>query len=406
LSEQPVLARALSSPLVAILGLLAFSGATIAGELLSLPNLSLVSRMMLPASLLQVIGTVPSPPPLVRFFPAVIGLPYILCLVAAGFAFRSASGLPEAREAAEALGTVLLLGTQAGLVGRMLAEARRSGIARCPWRVWATLCGAAVSLGGYLAWLSVDHRSGLALAAFLPIPASVATWAFARAPWEKTRLPRAAMEASTPLEEVARRMAHAILKPVTAVSEQLRLVAPTIDDPSNRAVLENASQLMGQVQRLVRDLLDLARAQGEPDRRALDLSKLIDQAALELRSRHPAAEVDMDTTSGTLVADEVGLRCLLLNLLENAVEARPPGWVRVQTAWSGGWVQIVVEDRAGGVASEVQERIFEPFVTTKQRGTGLGLAVVQEVSRTHGGRVVPQPTPEGTRFVVTLPVAS
>ncbi len=76
---------------MAILSLIAFSGATLAGELLSLPNLSLVSRMMLPASLLQVIGTVPSPPPLVRFFPAVTGLPYLLCLVAAGFAFRSAS---------------------------------------------------------------------------------------------------------------------------------------------------------------------------------------------------------------------------------------------------------------------------------------------------------------------------
>jgi two-component system sensor kinase FixL len=200
-------------------------------------------------------------------------------------------------------------------------------------------------------------------------------------------------------------MAHAILKPVTAVSEQLRLVAPTIDEASSRTVVENAAQLMGQVQRSVRDLLDLARAQGEPDRRALDLSKLIDQAALELRSRHPGAEIEMDTTPGKLVADEVGLRCLLLNLLENAVEAQPPGWVRVQTEWSGGWVQILVEDRAGGVASEVRERIFEPFVTTKQRGTGLGLAVVQEVLQTHGGRVSPQPTARGTRFVVTLPVA-
>jgi hypothetical protein len=406
LSEQPILARTLASRLVAIIGLVAFSGATLAGELFSLPNLSLVSRMMLPASLLQVIATVPSPTPLVRFFPAVTGLPYLLCLVAAGFAFRSASGLPEAREAAEALGTVLLLGTQVGLVGRMLVEAGRSGLARCPWRVWATLCGTFASLGGYLSWLWFEQDAGLALAAFLPIPASVATWAFARPPWEPPKLPRPAIETSTPLEEIARRIAHAILKPVTAVSEQLRLVAPTIDDASNRAVLENASQLMGQVQRLVRDLLDLARAQGEPDRRALDLSKLIDQAALELRSRYPGAAVDMHVVPGKLVADEVGLRCLLLNLLENAAEARPPGWVRIRTEWSGGWVEIVVEDRAGGVASEVRERIFEPFVTTKQRGTGLGLAVVQEVLRSHGGRVAPQPTAAGTRFVVTLPATN
>jgi signal transduction histidine kinase len=156
---------------------------------------------------------------------------------------------------------------------------------------------------------------------------------------------------------------------------------------------------------LVRDLLDLARAQGEPDRRALDLSKLIDQATLELRTRHPSAEVEIEVAPGELVADEVGLRCMILNLLENAVEARPPGWVHVQTQWSGPWVQIIVEDRAGGIADEVSERIFEPFVTTKQRGTGLGLAVVQEVLRRHGGRAAHHPTAAGTRFVATLPLA-
>jgi signal transduction histidine kinase len=68
-------------------------------------------------------------------------------------------------------------------------------------------------------------------------------------------------------------------------------------------------------------------------------------------------------------------------------------------------VQIIVEDRAGGVADEVSKRLFEPFVTTKPRGTGLGLAVVQEVLRKHGGRTAHHPTGAGTRFVVTLPLA-
>jgi signal transduction histidine kinase len=312
--------------------------------------------------------------------------------------------LPEAREAAEALGTVFLLGTQAGLIGRMLAEGRRRGFAGSSWRVWMTLGGASVSLAGYLSWLWLEG-DGFMVAAFAPLPIVAITWVPTRAPRDRNSVTSAAAEGGTPLEEVARRIAHAILKPVTAVAEQLRSIAPTIDDASNRAVLENAAQLMGQVQRLVRDLLDLARAQGEPDRRALDLSKLIDQATLELRTRHPSAEVEIEVAPGELVADEVGLRCMILNLLENAVEARPPGWVHVQTQWSGPWVQIIVEDRAGGIADEVSERIFEPFVTTKQRGTGLGLAVVQEVLRRHGGRAAHHPTAAGTRFVATLPLA-
>lgn len=404
MSEQPALAKALSSPAVAVGILSALSAATVAGELSSSSNLSLVSRMMLPASLLHVAGTVPSSPPLVRFFPAVTGIPYLLCLVAAGFALRSSRGLPEAREAAEALGTVLWLGAHLSLIGRVLAGTRRNESAVRRWRLWATLSGAAVSLASYVLWLWLDRLGVLSVAAFALLPLCVSPWAIGSVR-ERSAGPRREA-AATPLEEVARRIAHAILKPVTAVSEQLRLLAPTIDDASNRAVLENAAQLMVQVQRLVRDLLDLARAQGEPDRRELDLGKLVEQAVLELRSRCPEARIELEPVDGRLVGDEVGLRCLLLNLLENAVEARPPGWVRIWSQRSAGWVQVAVEDRAGGVASEVRDRIFEPFVTTKQRGTGLGLAVVQEVLRAHGGRVSPHPTREGTRFVVTLPVGT
>ena len=130
MSESAFLAIASASRTVAGVGLIGLSGGILTGELRSWPNLALAGRMMLPASLLHFVCTVPTPPPLVRFFPAATGIPYLLCLVAAGFALRSASGLPEAREAAEALGTVFLLSTQAGLIGRMLAEGRRCGFAR------------------------------------------------------------------------------------------------------------------------------------------------------------------------------------------------------------------------------------------------------------------------------------
>jgi signal transduction histidine kinase len=203
---------------------------------------------------------------------------------------------------------------------------------------------------------------------------------------------------------VARRIAHSILKPVTAVSEQLRLLAPTLADPAARADLENAAQLMGQVQRLVRDLLDLARAQGVPDRRRLDLRSLLEHAVLGFRSRFPEAHVELTADDGHLVADEVGMGCLLGNLLDNAAEADPPGWIRVVARHWAPSVEISIEDRSGGLAREVRERLFEPFVTTKPRGTGLGLAVAREVCRSHGGHLEALPTDRGTRFVVTLPL--
>jgi signal transduction histidine kinase len=214
--------------------------------------------------------------------------------------------------------------------------------------------------------------------------------------------PTPATDGRLALDQAARQIAHAMLKPIAAVSEQLRILAPRLDETSRREI-EAATELMGQLQRLVRDLLDLARAQGTPDRRRIDLAKLVEQAVAEARNRYRDATIEVEVGEATLVGDELGVRCLLVNLLENAIEAEPPGWVRVRGGTEGAWLRIQVEDRSGGLASEVVAHLFEPFVTTKVRGTGLGLAVVREVARAHGGHVEAQPTADGTRFVVALP---
>ncbi|MBI5609884.1 MAG: ATP-binding protein, partial [Deltaproteobacteria bacterium] len=106
----------------------------------------------------------------------------------------------------------------------------------------------------------------------------------------------------------------------------------------------------------------------------------------------------------------------LWNLVRNGCEAVPGGgrlWIEVtahtddsslETQQS--WVEIAVEDSGGGVAPSIRERIFEPFVTNKERGTGIGLAVVREIARQHRGRVELHSGRhgQGARFVVVLPL--
>jgi signal transduction histidine kinase len=105
-------------------------------------------------------------------------------------------------------------------------------------------------------------------------------------------------------------------------------------------------------------------------------------------------------------ADPAQLRQVLVNLLENALHAvGPRGEVRVVGALRNGSAEIVVADSGPGVDPAIRRRLFEPLVTTKARGIGLGLAFVRRIVERHGGSVTYEGAPgEGARFVVRLPV--
>ena len=106
-----------------------------------------------------------------------------------------------------------------------------------------------------------------------------------------------------------------------------------------------------------------------------------------------------------VLADVAQLRQLLLNLVRNAREAMPGGGgLRVSTRGGEGSVEIEVRDTGPGIDPARLQRIFDPFFTTKERGTGLGLAMAQEIAQEHGGQLTCQSVlGKGTAFVLQLP---
>jgi signal transduction histidine kinase len=118
--------------------------------------------------------------------------------------------------------------------------------------------------------------------------------------------------------------------------------------------------------------------------------------------------VEIDGDAPGVRADPGRLRQVLQNLLDNAVQASPPGAEVVLrgAAATGGRVAIEIADRGKGIAEADLPRIFEPFYTTRADGTGLGLAIVQKIVRAHDGDVLVRSTPgEGTSFTVLLPAS-
>jgi signal transduction histidine kinase len=163
---------------------------------------------------------------------------------------------------------------------------------------------------------------------------------------------------------------------------------------------------------IVRNFLNFARP-ADLVLATVDTRPIVERAAEEIRADAATrgGSVTVRGEFAPVLGDEVLLRQAFSNLCRNALEACteasvPPHVVLESTVdRSQRVVRIAVVDNGPGLDPAVASRIFMPFVTTRARGTGLGLALVQKIIVTHNGRVTVQPEPGGgTRFVVSLPL--
>jgi signal transduction histidine kinase len=131
-------------------------------------------------------------------------------------------------------------------------------------------------------------------------------------------------------------------------------------------------------------------------------------AAAESVPRPAGVSLAVEAADGLDVrGDATQIRQALVNLILNAVQAATPsGEVRVVARRDGAAIVVDVEDTGPGVVESVRDRLFEPLITTKDHGSGLGLALVKRVAERHGGSVGHQPRPGGgARFSFRVPAA-
>jgi PAS domain S-box-containing protein len=178
-------------------------------------------------------------------------------------------------------------------------------------------------------------------------------------------------------------------------------------------LLEEAEAAARRAQALTRQLLTFARG-GAPVKALLDLGPLVRQSAL-FATRGAAGSCRVDVPEGLwpVEADAGQLGQVVQNLVLNALEARPDGLVELSLANvqrepparpAGPCVRLSVSDQGPGIPSDRLQRIFDPFYSTKERGTGLGLAVTHSIMARHGGLVeVRSSAGQGTTFDLFLP---
>jgi signal transduction histidine kinase len=138
------------------------------------------------------------------------------------------------------------------------------------------------------------------------------------------------------------------------------------------------------------------------------VGQLVEFTRGELEQRGVEIALAVDDQVPEVDVDEAQIRQALLNLVRNAGDAMPGGGrleLAISRSSSGG-AEIAVKDRGKGISAVDLPRIFEPFYSTKEGGTGLGLALTHEIIREHGGRIRVESSPDGSTFVIELPAAA
>jgi two-component system, OmpR family, sensor kinase len=224
---------------------------------------------------------------------------------------------------------------------------------------------------------------------------------------EKLRAARAAQD------RLVADAAHELRTPLTLMRTSIDVaLRRRRDAPELVASLEETRREVERLAALAARLLDLATAgRGAWDRAPGDLARVASDAAESARgaAEERAVLVTVDA-AGPVPAtfDAHGVRQAIDNLVANAIRFSPRGGeVKVRVERAGEVARIAVEDGGPGIAPADRERVFEPFEREKASGgAGLGLAIVREIARGHGGRAYVDGSARGARVVLELPVAA
>jgi signal transduction histidine kinase len=203
-------------------------------------------------------------------------------------------------------------------------------------------------------------------------------------------------------------IAHEVRNPLGGMELYAGILRDDLSgDADKLAHLQRIERELSQLKNIVTEFLEYAR-RPRPDLKPRDVSEILGEVR-DLVAAHAGprqVEVTVEAEPAHASCDPGQLRRALLNLAQNAVQACPDdgsGKVRLGCAKKNGEVIVTVGDTGPGIAPDLLAKIWTPFYTTKQSGTGLGLAFVREIARDHHARLDVDSRPGGTTFTITLP---
>jgi two-component system sensor kinase FixL len=220
----------------------------------------------------------------------------------------------------------------------------------------------------------------------------------------------------TAMGEMASTLAHELNQPLSAIANYMkgsrRLLESSTDERSGmiRQAIDNAAEQAMRAGQIIRRLRDFV-SRGESERRVESMAKLVEEASalalVGVKDQGIRVRFQLNRSHDLVLADKVQIQQVLLNLIRNAVEAMQDSEKRelfVSTELAERDMLVVsVADTGPGIAPDISDQLFQPFVTTKRHGMGVGLSISRTIIESHGGRIWVEPNPiGGTIFRFTV----
>jgi len=227
------------------------------------------------------------------------------------------------------------------------------------------------------------------------------------------------MQRLSTVGELAAMMAHEINQPLGAIVNylggiMLRFEPVLNTHPPLRETLEESARLANRTSHIVQSIRNLVRRRDDL-REMIDMAALITETVSLLRQELDRHQIELQNqlpvSLPVIEGERVKLQQLLLNLILNAIEAlevvdRQPRIIRIESPniATEDALEIRISDNGTGLSPDRLTSIFEPFVTTKTDGIGLGLSICKSIIESHGGEIaVSESGPEGSTFSIRLP---
>jgi len=210
------------------------------------------------------------------------------------------------------------------------------------------------------------------------------------------------------LGALAAGVAHEIRNPLTAIKFRLYSLRKSLPDADNEDALVIANEI-SRLERIVRDFLQFARP-SEPELVAVPPQRILQEVHDLLKPQLEKAEIELKlepSETAWVCADTQQIKEVLINLIQNSADSiGHKGAISLRAHDENGSVLLEVADTGKGIPAEVQKRLFDPFFSTKEGGSGLGLSIAARIVEKHGGELRYQTQlNRGTTFAVVLPHA-
>jgi PAS domain S-box-containing protein len=205
------------------------------------------------------------------------------------------------------------------------------------------------------------------------------------------------------LGEISAGIAHELRNPMAVIAGYTQLLSKKAD-LSLKPTVDAITKEINVMNRIITDFLSFARP-AELTISDVGLRKIIENGIATLLSERNDIETHLDIDQLPVIkGDEVLLRQAFTNLIQNAVEAMPAGGDLTIKSSTGDSLEVTVSDTGSGVSEDMADKIFLPFFTTKDKGTGFGLSLVQKIIISHGGSICVDNSDKGATFRVKLPL--